>query len=176
MELRECIVQAVLLPGGKAVLLGEDAPEPLLCTEAVVEESFPVADALHYLHGEHVGGEQLQLVAAGVTDLPEQVERLVVAHLLVADVGHIVERLGLSVRAFRREGTGGLGCPEGGGDVGIAQAVSLVVVPFCQHRFALSDRRAGSKSKKEGEEKGTSGFHRFGGLAYEVKNDALTRM
>ena len=63
-----------------------------------------------------------------------------------------------------------------GGDVGIAQTIGLVVVPFCQHRFVLPDRRAGGKSKKEGEEKGTSGFHLFCDLAYEVKNAALTRM
>ena len=139
VELRDGIMQAVLLPRRKAALLGEDAPQTLLGTETIVEECFPLTDALHNLHGKHVGTKQFQLVATCAMNLSEQIQSLVVAHLLVADVGHIVERFGLSVGVLRREGTGCLGCLKGGGDIGIAQTIGQVVVPLCRHHCLLPD-------------------------------------
>ena len=97
VELCHGIVQAELLTLREAAFLGKDTLQTLLCTQAAVEERLPVAYALHDLHGQDIGTEQFQLVAAQAVHLPQEVERLVVTHLLIGNVGHVVECLCLCV-------------------------------------------------------------------------------
>ena len=97
VKFRQGIVEAMSLAFSKNALFGKDATQTLLGTKAGIEEGLPTADALHDFHRQHVGTKQLQLVVAYPLDFPQKLKGTVVAHLLVADIGHVVERLSLLV-------------------------------------------------------------------------------
>ena len=154
MELGERIVQAETLTGSEGLFLGEDAADALLGSEPTVEERLAVPDALHHLHRQHVGTEQLQLVVAPGINMLQETKGLVVAHLLVGDEGHVVD--GLCLAVVSPDGESLLCRRERGGDIGIAETIGHVVL-LHSLRFLLADLRTSGEEGNEEEQGGL--FH-----------------
>ena len=92
MILRTRIGETGKLLVGKLYVILRQTVEACLCGITVKEEKHALIGALGHLHIHHIGTQQFYLVATVLINLVQLAHGIRIAHLLVVDIGQIIER------------------------------------------------------------------------------------